>query len=481
MSSVSAIAQSQAMSAADMQKLMGVFEAAYGSQLSPESMAEVKRLSAQDAVRMGVQDPNKLDSLSRRAAGLSDKVDVKRTVLIGSEAPENVKTYAAKADDVSYGKKGLGYTSVTDMPKEHMFVTVGKDGKEAMYSANVANALQSRIRNGDGKARSTAQRLGFKVAGEKGQEELMFPKLQDNAAAVSMFGQQAAQEPQNEALANYMQRMGTAQQEMQGDMRSLAVWSGIGSIPLIGMFAQPVVAYKQIKMMNKMSGAMGAGAVGGPAGGMMPMAAGMTSAGAMMPMAAGMSAGGNLGGLTNFGMVGFEGLNFKMRSMMRDIASNYKDDALISMINDKGMSIEDLIAYFMAYMSEKFEEKLREKMEETALAEKRERQRDLRKKEGETKSGLLTGVLTIAGGAIGGPAGAMIGAQMGNMGAQYMDQQRMQNDAMDSAINGETKSSTILMQEIQILTQKWKQVVELYSELSKMLHDMAMSVIRKIG
>jgi hypothetical protein len=48
------------------------------------------------------------------------------------------------------------------------------------------------------------------------------------------------------------------------------------------------------------------------------------------------------------------------------------------------------------------------------------------------------------------------------------------------ALNGNTKSSTILMQEVQMLMHKWKQMNEMLSNLMKAMHDMAMTPIRNM-
>jgi len=103
--------------------------------------------------------------------------------------------------------------------------------------------------------------------------------------------------------------------------------------------------------------------------------------------------------------------------------SSSSSSSILDILNDPSLSIEDKIALFMAAMSENYEQALEDKMEEAAAAEQAEAA-------GTTTSG---------------------------------------------------KSSTILMQEVQILTQKWKQMTELSSTLLKTLHDTAMSIIRRIG
>ena len=79
--------------------------------------------------------------------------------------------------------------------------------------------------------------------------------------------------------------------------------------------------------------------------------------------------------------------------------------------------------------------------------------------------------------------GAMIGAGIsmtGQAAASAISQQTDMKIAMKEAALGKTKSSTILMQEIQILMNKWKQVNELLSNLAKTMNDMAMTPIRNL-
>ncbi len=180
--------------------------------------------------------------------------------------------------------------------------------------------------------------------------------------------------------------------------------------------------------------------------------------------------GGNIGGVGSWGalasgaqMLGLEGMAFTMKKQMKSFAEDFKDQSLINMINNPGIPIEDLIFLFMAHMADKYEHKLREKMEETALAEKRERERERKQDMGR----MLGGIASLVPG-----VGPLIGSaiQMGiNKEIEIKD-----------ALNGNTKSSTILMQEVQMLMQKWKQLNEMLSNLSKSLHEMAMTPIRNL-
>ena len=52
--------------------------------------------------------------------------------------------------------------------------------------------------------------------------------------------------------------------------------------------------------------------------------------------------------------------------------------------------------------------------------------------------------------------------------------------AVKDSMDGNMKSSTVLMQEVQMLMHKWKQLNEMLSNLMKSLHDMAMTPIRNM-
>jgi hypothetical protein len=180
-----------------------------------------------------------------------------------------------------------------------------------------------------------------------------------------------------------------------------------------------------------------------------------------------------------------EGLAFQMKTQMRTMAEDAKMNSLISMCNNPGIPIEDLIAMFMAQMSDTYDIKLREKMEETARAEKIENDVAQMKRDGDYQAGLVKGNASMIGGmlsmvpGVGMLAGAGV-AMAGQTAAAGMQAMTDAKIAMKEAALGKTKSSTILMQEIQILMNKWKQVTELLSNLSKTIHDMAMTPIRNL-
>jgi hypothetical protein len=180
---------------------------------------------------------------------------------------------------------------------------------------------------------------------------------------------------------------------------------------------------------------------------------------------------------TVMGVMGLDGMAYNMKKQMASYAQEAKMDSLIAMTNNPGIPIEDLIAMFMAQMADTYDQKLRMKMEETARAEKREQERTREKEAGDFKAGMVSGIgSALSMIPVVGTAAAVAGQVAGNVIRQTTDAKI----ALKDALQGNTKSSTILMQEIQILMNKWKQMNELLSNLSKTLHDMAMTPIRNL-
>ncbi len=221
-------------------------------------------------------------------------------------------------------------------------------------------------------------------------------------------------------------------------------------------------------------GALAAGAVALPIGIEL-----FTSGGMGLVSAAGTAA--SVPGMAHMGAYGVaataaaaagqDGLSFRLRQQMRAIAEDYRDNNMLSMINNQAMPIEDLIFLFMAYMSDKYEDKLRAKMEEALIQEKVERRIERRNQEAQFKANMAGAI-----GGMFGPVGGMVGQVVGQ--AEVMRAQKT-ND-LDAALNGSGKSSTMLMQEIGMLVNKWKMLAELCSNLIKALHDMAMVPVRNI-
>ncbi len=180
------------------------------------------------------------------------------------------------------------------------------------------------------------------------------------------------------------------------------------------------------------------------------------------------SLGGGLGLLSmGSAMLGAtDGIQFQLRKQMRSVASNFGDYSMISLINSPGISIESLIYYFMAYMSDKYEDKLREKMEEIVIQEQRERRMQQRRDAAE----MIGGILSIGG--VFNPVGTAAGMVV-KQGAEMIN-------SVEGALAGGSKSTTVLMQEVQILIQNWKMIMDMHSNVSKTLHEMAMTAVRNI-
>lgn len=229
------------------------------------------------------------------------------------------------------------------------------------------------------------------------------------------------------------------------------------------------------------------GGIGGLVMGLMGAKALKATAGtnALAPGLTGMSAAYSTNQLGTFGTIasalgvvtGNDGMAYQMKKQLTSLAQESKMDSLISMCNNPGMPIEDLIAMFMAQMSDTYEQKLRQKMEETARAEKREQERTREKDAGDMKAGLVSSIGSLAAIVPGWGTAIAAGSQAVS---SFMRQSTDAKLAIADAAGGYTKSSTILMQEIQILMNKWKQTTELLSNLSKSLHDMAMTPIRNL-
>jgi hypothetical protein len=256
-----------------------------------------------------------------------------------------------------------------------------------------------------------------------------------------------------------------------------------------GLNDPAAVAQSSLNFLNRsswllpMSGFMSGGVVG--------LGAGVMTAGALKKTARESGAAGNSGlALTSSGLgskssslmtyaamgsvgglMGLPGLANNCRSIMNSHAREWKDDAMIGMIDTGSIPIEDLIFMFMAHMADKFEEKLREKMREAATAEQLQEKRERRDKKADMAGGMATGV-----GALFGPVGMAIGGLVG----QGIKMGAMKQNQIEAGLNGNMKSSTVLMSEVQMLMHKWKQLNEMLSNLMKAMHDMAMTPIRNI-
>ncbi len=165
-----------------------------------------------------------------------------------------------------------------------------------------------------------------------------------------------------------------------------------------------------------------------------------------------------------------DGLAQRAERIMHSYARSAELDTLRNMIGS-GISIEQLLMYFMAIMGNQMEEKLRDKMKEAALNAQRIEDRQRRQEQVDGLTGMASGALGMLG-----PAG--MAASQGLSGLARLGVQKA--NQVDDAVNGRTKSDTIMMNEIQMIMQQWKQLMEMISNMSKSLHEMAMTPIRHL-
>jgi hypothetical protein len=268
---------------------------------------------------------------------------------------------------------------------------------------------------------------------------------------------QAQAVPASAANASCLNDIANACARSQWGIGAMGTGTGIGG--LVGMCTVAPAAFSA-------SAGGGAGMMGGAA------LAGMMGGSGIGAVVHGVEA-----GVT--GLLGLEGASFNARVLMKSHMRDSRDTQMITMINNPGIPIEDLIFYFMAFMAQKYDEKLREKMEEAAVSERLQNERERTTRHAEMRAGQLTALGGIIGMA-GGPAGAMSGLAIGQfIGGNIRNAAEAWNN-IQSGLNGNIKSSTMLMAEVQMLMQKWKQMNEMLSNLMKALHEMAMVPIRNI-
>jgi hypothetical protein len=281
----------------------------------------------------------------------------------------------------------------------------------------------------------------------------------------------------------------------------------LGGLPLaVTAFLGTTVASKVMANKNAAGNATAAGNASAAtnasaavnAGAATSVASGALSVNAMANNATNMGVMGNTAAAAKIGALGTqatlasaagqEGLAAKLRFQMHSIAQEQGDNQMIAMIQSGGMPIEDLIFYFMAHMCDDFEQKLKDKMEEQLQQKKVEDQNDrntaqhaqtanLEKAGGNAVGGIVG---TIFGGLVGGGIGQAIGGTVGQVAASGETNKAQQENETNSAINGNAKSSTVLASEVEMLTDKWKRMTEMMSNLMKTMHDMAMTPIRNL-
>lgn len=149
--------------------------------------------------------------------------------------------------------------------------------------------------------------------------------------------------------------------------------------------------------------------------------------------------------------IGADRLSFRSKETLDAIRAVMETDDFIDQINSGSIPIEQLLMMVMIRVSEGSDTELRNKMEEVMLAEQEEAQRSAREGLAEVGSAVFDAELVTT----------------------LFDQ-------ADQELSTGTKSSAVLMQELQHLTHQWQQTNELISNLSKSLHDMAMTPIRNL-
>ncbi|MEZ4271945.1 MAG: hypothetical protein R3C68_11105 [Myxococcota bacterium] len=320
---------------------------------------------------------------------------------------------------------------------------VGNDGQPVPVAFSPNNAAQV-MNDPAGHPRAypiLKEKYGFlEMPGSDGQKQWVQTKFPEGDSPEAVAAGQSAIAPE---VANFHKRSG-----------GLAMYGGTFDSG-VGEMLDLIVG------MHGTNAAAGVAAVG-----LSPVTAGLG-----IGMASPINYVKNIGGGAIYGvgatvaqLAGFEGAAFSMRSIQRSYVEDFKDASMISMINNRAIPIEDMIFLFMAYMNDKYETKLREKMEEAAIAEKKERWREREKREADLLSaplGLIPGVGPIAQSVV----------------QAYTQEKIRIHDSLD----GTTKSSTMLMSEVQVLLNKWKNLHEAMANLIKALHDMARVPIRHLA
>ncbi len=151
--------------------------------------------------------------------------------------------------------------------------------------------------------------------------------------------------------------------------------------------------------------------------------------------------------------VGSNSLAGQSDAILDQIGVIESSEELIHLIDHGNVPIEQLLSMIMIHVAENQDEKLRNKLEEMIVAEQNEARR-------EATEGIGNVVESVYG--------------------ESTDAYVAELQAADAELNGETKSQTVLMQEVQYITQQWQQIMELMSNMNKSLHDMAMTPIRNL-
>lgn len=237
----------------------------------------------------------------------------------------------------------------------------------------------------------------------------------------------AEESPQAEGLAgiaNWLNRNGV---NIEGDAFNMA--EALGGIGTVGIF-----------------GSIAGAATMAPSVSFAPILPGLPIGGTMA-VTYGVEAGARL--------LGAPGMAFRMRHIRETALQIQKDEFMISQVRNSGLPIEYLLMVVMGHVYESSDKRMRLKMEELLVAQQLERRQELR-------DSLLDVVENIP----------VVGSWAGLAKAGV--------DKLEGVMNGDIKSSTVLMQELQHLFQMLKVFMELISNMSKNIHDMAMTPIRNL-
>ncbi|MEM6730884.1 MAG: hypothetical protein AAF658_04975 [Myxococcota bacterium] len=160
-------------------------------------------------------------------------------------------------------------------------------------------------------------------------------------------------------------------------------------------------------------------------------------------------------------VLGAPGMAFRAREIRESMIQIQKDEYMISTIRNSSIPIEYLIMIVMGHVYDSAEKRMRLKLEEIIVAEQLARRREMREGIGNVFKGALNFVT-------------------GGIGGAVVDGAQSFFNHLDSSLNGNMKSQTVLIQELQHMTQILKQLMELISNMSKNFHDMAMVPVRNL-
>lgn len=160
-------------------------------------------------------------------------------------------------------------------------------------------------------------------------------------------------------------------------------------------------------------------------------------------------------------VLGAPGMAFRAREVRETMIQIQKDEYMISTIRNSSIPIEYLVMMIMSHVYDSADKRMRLKLEEIMVAEQLQRRREAREGIGNIFKGLVNFVT-------------------GGIGGAVVDGAQSVLNHLDGSLNGNMKSQTVLIQELQFMTQILKQLMELISNMSKNFHDMAMVPVRNL-